>query len=138
MIQHNRGIVYQPFDQFAITVGVTPTPISTIFTKSDLIDSFIVSVDAGAANNIFIGNQGVTVNTGIEIVAGGGGVNFIIENQNQHYEIQDPVIQIAEMLKCNNVDQIDIPFIVWDLSQIYLVAIANTTARIIPFRSQFI
>lgn len=140
MLDVNREVVYQPFDSFLIVVGTVPTRLSdTIaFAKTDLIDSFVISLDAGAANNIFIGGANVTVNNGVEIVAGGGPVNFVIENQNEHYEILDPLLRISETLQCTPKQPLAIPFIVWDLSQIYLVAAAATNVRVMPFRSMFI
>ena len=133
-----RDVVYQPFDTFVLAVQVTPTQIFPIQTKADLIDSFVVSVDAGVANNVFIGGNGVTVATGLEIVRGGGPVNFLIRQQQQHYELQEPAIAIAEMIGCEKRHPYAIPFIIWDLSQIYLIAAAITNVRIALFRAPFI
>jgi len=138
MQQFDRPIVYQTFTTFVVAVATTPTQISIAFTKVDLIDSFAVSVDAAAANNVFIGDQGVTINSGLEIVRGSGPINFIIRNQHQQYELQEPAIATAETLICGPIAPRAIPFIVWDLSQIYLVAAAATNVRIAPFRSMFI
>lgn len=140
MDQVNRQIAYQPFETFNLAVQVTPTQLATVlaFTKADLIDSFVLSLDAGAANNVFIGGAGVTVTNGLEIVAGAGPLLFKIENQNQHYELQEPVIAIAETLQCLPNQPRQIPFIVWDFSQIYLIAAAITNIRVAPFRSVFI
>lgn len=133
-----RPILWQPFSSFNLSVQVTPTAIVANQNKSDLIDSFLVSVDAGAANNIFIGDSAVTVTNGIEIVAGGGPVNFRIPNQPQQYDTQTPLIAIANTMQCQDNLAVPIPFIVWDLSQIFLVAAAITNVRIAAFRSQFI
>lgn len=139
MEQFTRPIVYQNFTTFVIAVGIVPTQISTAFTKVDLIDSFTLSLDAGAANNVFIGDQGVTIASGLEIVAGGGPLTFRIRNQNQHYELQEPLLNIAETLQCAGpVAPKAIPFNVWDLSQIYLVAAAATNIRCAPWRAQFV
>jgi|SRR5215467_10332488 len=132
-----RPVVFQPLTSLLVVVGVTPTQLIPTYTKADLIDSFVLSVDALAANNVFIGDQGVTTGTGIEVVAGGGPVNFRIRNQWQHYELQDPLLQVAEGLECQPISPFSVPFIVWDLSQIYAVAVAPTNMRIMPFRSQF-
>jgi hypothetical protein len=137
-MQVNREIVFQPFNTYVLAVGVGPTQIFPAQTKADLIDSFVVSVDAGAANNVFIGGNGVTIANGLEIVAGGGPINFVIRNQNQHYELQEPAIAIAEMIGCVGQFPKAIPFIVWDLSQVYLVAAAATNVRIALFRAPFI
>ncbi len=140
MQQVIRDIVVQPFETFVLAVQVTPTQLSTAlaFTKADLIDSFVLSLDAGAANNVFLGGPGVTVANGLEIVAGAGPAEFIIENQNQHYELQEPIIAIAESLQCAPNPSRAIPFVIWDFTQIYLVAAAITNVRIAPFRSVFI
>jgi len=41
-------------------------------------------------------------------------------------------------LQCSPRQPRAIPFIVWDFSQIYLVAVAVTNVRVAPFRSMFI
>ena len=138
MDQITRDIVFQPFETFNITVAITPTQASTKFTKVDLITSFIVSLDAAAANNVFMGGAGVTTANGIEIVAGAGPIEFFINNQNQHYELQEPAIAIAETMQCQPNQPRAIPIVVWDLSQIYFVAVANTNLRIAPIRKVFI
>lgn len=137
MLDIIRDVVFQPFETFVVAVPTTPVQISTIFTKADYIDSFAVSVDA-AAVSVFIGGSNVTIANGLEIVAGGGPINFVIRNQRQHYELQEPAVNIAEQLGCVRKEKVSLPFIVWDLSQIYLVASAASTARIAPFRSKII
>jgi hypothetical protein len=138
MQQITRPVLFQPFSSFVLVVGTTPTPMVAIANKSDLVDSFILSLDAGAANNVFMGDQNVSVTTGIEIVAGAGPVNFRIDNQNQNYDVQIPLMDIARTLQCAVQQPFAIPFIVWDCSQLYLVAAANTNVRIMLFRSQFV
>ena len=138
MEQIVRDIVPQPFTSFVLAVQITPTAISTLFTKAELIDSFVVSLDAAAANNVFIGDQGVTIASGLEIVRGGGPINFRILNQWQQYELQQPLVDANTANQCGEQMPRALPFIVWDLSQIYLVAVAATNVRIAPFRSQFI
>jgi len=135
--QINRPIVFQPFETFNITVAITPTPLSATFTKADLIDSFAISLDAAAANNIFLGGTGVTVNNGLEIVRGGGPVLIRIINQHVQYDIHSVIDPLAEQ-NCNLISVSPIPYIIWDLTQICLVAAAPTNARIAPFRSMFV
>jgi hypothetical protein len=134
-----RDIAFQPFTTVVVAVQITPTPIWPVQNKADLVDSFVLSVDAGAANNVFVGDQGVTINSGIEVVRGTGPVNFIIHNQNMHYEIISYLADIAEILGCRQPNMPKtIPFIIWDLTQVYLVAAAITSVRVAIFRSQFI
>ena len=134
-----RSIVYQLIEPFVIAVGTTPTQVFPQQTKSDLIDSFTLSLDAAAANNVFIGGQAVTIANGLEIIAGGGPLTFRIRNQWQQYEVQEPLVKLADKIDCNNpMTPRAIPFVIWDLSQIYLVAVAATNIRCAPWRAQFI
>lgn len=135
-----RNLYWQTIEPFVVAVATTPTQIFPQQTKSDLIDSFTLSLDAAAANNVFIGGLAVTVNTGLEIVAGGGPITFRIRNQRQHYEIQEPLIKIADTMNCNAppLEPLAIPFGVWDLTQIFLVAAAATNVRCQPWRAQFL
>lgn len=133
-----RPIIFQPFSTFAVTAGTTATPIMPTSTKVDLINSFVLSVDAGAANNVFVGDQGVTVTSGLEIVAGGGPVLFSVEDERMKYEILFPLMAGLESFQCKTPQGFGIPFIMWDLSQIYLIAAAATNVRCAVFRSQFI
>lgn len=138
MEQINRPVLYQPFSSFVLSVAITATPILSTPNKSDLIDSFIVSLDAAAANNVFMGDGGVTTASGIEIIAGSGPINFKINNQNQQYDLQLPLLDVAKTLQCQTSMPFAIPFIVWDCSQVYFIAAAPTNVRIALFRSQFI
>ena len=138
MQQIVRPILSQPLITLTVAVGLTPTPIVSQGDKTSLVESFIISVDTSAANSVFLGDQGVTINSGIEIVAGAGPVNFAILNQAQQYDTQLPLIALGEMLGCIPQQPFAIPFIIWDLSQIYLVAAAPTNVRVLPFRSQFV
>ena len=139
MQQINRPVIFQPFTSFVLAlVANVAQPLVATPNKNDLIDSFIISLDAGAANNVFMGDQGVTVNSGIEIVAGGGPVNFKIDNQDQQYDLQVPLMDIARTLQCQTQQAFAIPFVVWDCSQVYLIAAANTNVRVMLFRSQFV
>lgn len=133
-----RDIVFQSFDTFLLAVGVAPTQILPTQTKADLIDSFVVSVDAAAANNVFIGGNGVTIANGLEIVAGAGPINFVKRQQNQHYELQEPALAVADILGCVHQAPRSIPFVIWDLSQVYMVAAAATNVRVAVFRAPFI
>ena len=138
MEQIVRPILTQPFSSFLVVAGVVPTAVGPTLQQGDLITSFIVSVDAGAANNVFIGDQGVTVATGIEIVAGAGPVLFEIRDERMQYELLRPLLAGLESMQCRENQATAIPIIVWDLSQVYLVAVANTNVRIMPFRAQFV
>ena len=133
-----RPILTQPFPTFIVAVQVTPTPIMPSQTRADLINSFVVSVAAAAANNVFIGDQGVTVNSGLEIIAGGGPIRFTITDERMKYELLFPMLAGLQSYQCRVNEGYGVPFIIWDLSQIFLVAPAITNVRVAAFRSQFI
>lgn len=137
-MEYIRDTIYQPFDPQAVNVLATPTPILAQANKSDLISAFVVSVPASAANNIFIGNAAVTTTTGLEIVAGGGPCEFRIINQPVQYDIHSMLDPILAGLPCQVVDVRGIPFIIFDLTQICLIAVAPTAAVVWPIRSQFV
>lgn len=134
----NRPILFQPVSTIIVAVQVTPTPIIPNQNKTDLVDSFIISVDSGAANNVFLGDGSVTLVNGIELIAGAGPIQFVIRNQWQQYDVQNALISVAETLQCQQNSPFAVPFVVWDLSQIYLVAAAITNVRVMQFRSPFI
>lgn len=133
----SRTVLFQPFSTFVVTVNLGPIQISPVQDKTSLVESFVLSIDA-AAGSAFIGDSTVTVASGLEIVAGAGPVLFENVNQKQSYELQKPLIGIAETVQCMNNEPLAIPFIIWDLSQIYLVAAAATTVRVAAFRAQYI
>lgn len=133
-----RDIVYQPFDTQSLLVGITPTQILPKAAKSDLISAFVVSVPAAAANNVFIGNTGVTTTSGLEIVAGAGPCEFRIRNQNVQYDIHSLLKPVIESIPCTLTYIHNIPYIIFDLTQICLIAVAPTTVAIWPIRSQFV
>lgn len=138
MQQIVRNIVFQPFDPQPLTVGITPTPLFPTGTKADLIASFGISVPAAAANNVFIGNIAVSLTNGLEIVKGAGIVLFRIINQNVQYDIHSEVNPAVENALCQPIPIQSIPFIVWDVTQISLIATAPTAISFVLFRSQFI
>ena len=111
---------------FALAVPASPAsvPISSDTNLvNNYVDSFFVSVPAGGVN-VFIGPAGVIAATGLEIIAGGGPANFLIEQGGrQQYEIQSPLLALAAVAKCDIADVAMIPFQVWDLSQLFLTGV---------------
>lgn len=132
-----RPLVTQPFNTFVVPVGIAPTPLFAQQTQADMINAFVISVDAGAANNIFIGGTNVTIASGIEIVAGAGPVEFRIIDERMLYEVMAPLLNLLRP-DCQESSVFPIPFVVWDLQSINAVAIAATNVRILPFQAQFV
>lgn len=133
-----RPTVPQQLNQAVIAVAVTPTPLSSnpALTLA-YIDSFLLCVYTTAANSVFFGDQSVTTTNGMEIPAGVT-VQFSISNERQLYELQLPLLPVASQIVCAAMPQSDIPFVYWDLSQLYLVAAAPTNVVIIPFKRAYV
>lgn len=121
---------------FVVTTAAQSPTASLGLTS--LIDSFMITVPLAAANSVFLGfDQGVTVTTGVELLAGTTS-NFRIPQDRQLYEIQNLLVTIARCLAGENKPFEDIPFIVWDMSSIYLIAAANTTISLALFKAVYI
>lgn len=137
-IMPNRPVLYQSYTTRALTVLTTPTPIGPQNSLSELINTFVISVPASAANNVFFGDSNVTITSGLEIVRGAGPIEFVIEDERMLYELMYPAVRTAEVLGCDRLQPVEIPFIAWDLSQIFLVASANTVVSIATFKAPFV
>ena len=134
-----RPIVYQPVHSELIVIGTVPTQLMTTRNQTDYIQTFIVSIDAAAAGNVFLGDQAVTTANGIEIVAGAGPAEFRINDERQQYELMWPLLIIQQTLECKGLPvPFMIPIEVWDMTQWYGVAAAATNLRLMVFRTQFV
>jgi hypothetical protein len=133
-----RPLVEQTLTTFALTVPVTPIPIRSSGSLIDMCDSFVLSVPASAANNVFLGDSSVTITTGIEIVAGVP-INFAIDQNRQMFELQLPLEELVTRVACNpQFPSYNVPFICWNLSNLYVVAVANTVCVVSAFRVPYL
>lgn len=133
-----RPTVVQQIGQAVVAVGLTPTPLSANpALQNAFIDSFLICVYTTAANSVFFGDSTVSITTGIEIPAGVT-VQFSISNERQLYEVQNPLLKIAESMTCENQRGEEITFVYFDLSQLYLVAVAATNAIVMPFKRAYV
>jgi hypothetical protein len=133
-----RPLLYQPIVSRSVVVGTAPVSLDPTGNINQMVASFSVSVPTGAGN-CFIGDSNVTVTSGLEIVAGAGAVEFSIEDDNPMlYELLEPLIKIAEILKCGAVISFLKPRTLWDLSQVYVVASAASTIAVNIFKTQFV
>jgi len=137
VLRPSRPVIRQDFNTQLLVVGTVPTPLNGSLDINSLITSFIIAVPTTAANSVFIGNGGVTTANGLELAAGTSPV-FIIDNYKQPYELQGPLIGIEEHVKACTADVDALPFIVWDPSQIYLIAAAATNVSVAFFKEMFI
>lgn len=136
-----RPVLFQTLTSFTLAVGTVPTAIKpTANFQAELINSFVISVPASAANNVFLGDSNVSLVSGMEIIAGGGPVSFEIMDERMRYELLSPLQKMLEVLTCGllNFTPSDIPFTCWDLSQVFVIATAATNVSITTFKKQFI
>ena len=133
----NRPLIAQWGDTFSFAVTTTAQPVLPNVDKTKLINSFMVSNPVGGIS-VFLGFQpGVLITTGLEIPGGTLPSFPIFQEGRQLYELQGPVENIAGMLNCRDSGSDAIPFVVWDMSQVFLVASANTTVTIATFKAMF-
>jgi hypothetical protein len=137
VLRPSRPVIRQDFTSQLLVVGTAATPLNGSFDINSLITSFAIKVPSTAANSIFMGTGGVTITNGFEIEPGDSPV-FLIENYKQPYELQGPLIGIEEHVKSCEAEADALPFIVWDPSQIFLVAAAATNVSVIFFKEMFI
>jgi hypothetical protein len=136
MERPRRPILSQDFYPTSVLVNVQPTPLATTFQQSQtqtLYDAFIISVPKARANPIVLGGPNVDAvkSNGLEILPGVP-VMLSIENTRQLYEVQAPLVDEACLLPEA------IPFVVWDVSTVYLIAVAPTMVGVIFFKAMFL
>jgi hypothetical protein len=131
-----RQKLAQDFFAFPLTVGVTPTPIGQAVqqaTVDSLYTTILFSLRVSAANTVFIGGQNINAAlfNGLEIVQGNP-IALNIRQDRQLYELQAPMVDQL----CTAPD--GIPFIAWDISRLFAVAVAPTVMGVILFKEPFI
>lgn len=137
MDRPKRAVLAQRFRPYAILVGIKPTPLNVSFQQaniSGLYDAFIISVPKAAANGVFLGDASISaaLNNGLEILPGVP-IMLSIDNERQLYEIQGPLVD-----KLCVVPPEAIPFVAWDVSTIYLAAVAPTSVGVLLFPSSYV
>lgn len=135
-----RPLVEQQFLNITVALAAAniAQPIKSNGALTDLIVSFVVSVPSTAANSVFLGDQNVTTSTGIEILPGAP-LLFTIDQTRQLYELQSPLEDLVRKVACNTQLQPEkIPFVCWNLANVYLVASAATNLAVMPFKVPYI
>ena len=133
----DRPVIRQNFFPFGLTVGVTPTPISTIAQQDALGFLYValtISNAAAAANSVWFGDASISVagRNGLEITAGTS-KTIAVSTRPQLYELQEPLIAV---MQCP-VPPYAIPFVALDPTTMFLVAAAPTLVGIILFPEMF-
>ena len=138
-----RPLMVQTLNTRLINVTAAALPLDPTVDKTKLITGFGISNPLAGAS-VYIGNAGVTIpggnNPGYEIPAGTAPFFQIDQQGRQLYELQAPLQAINAGLNCNtslaNVE--GLPFVVWDLSSIFIVATAATTVTLITFPTMYL
>lgn len=133
-----RPLIRQEFTTMSFTVTTAAQSPTQNLGLTSLIDTFLITVPLTAANSIFLGgDQGVTITSGIELLAGTTTQFKIDHDTRQLYELQNLLKKMAECMA--GPSQMEwIPFVCWDMSQIYLVAAANTAISLALFKAVYI
>ena len=133
-----RPLIRQEFTTMSFTVTTAAQSPTQNLGLTSLIDTFLITVPAAAANSIFLGgDQGVTITTGIELLAGTTTQFKIDHDTRQLYELQNLLKKMTECI-AGSAQMEWIPFVCWDMSQIYLVAAANTAISLALFKAVYI
>lgn len=126
----DRQIIQQTWASVAIVVPATPgrVPLSDVAQSAGVlqVDSIIISLHPDAGTILYLGKANViggAASNGLAIDSGEK-VQFAISNERPLYEIQSPLIAQA----C--IQPLPIPLVVWNLSDMWLTADAETTAVI--------
>lgn len=133
-----RPLLKQDFTTFALSVGVNGTPINSQMQLTAMVDTIAICVPSTAANSVFFGaDQGVTTASGLELLPSTTSA-FRIAQMRQLYELQYPLQDLKNAAMCKVSIGEEIPVIVWDVSQIYLVAAGVTTVSIAVFKAVYV
>lgn len=139
-----RDLVTQNFRTFPVTLVGTAAavPLDISGSKQQLITAFGISNPLASGGSIYIGNQGVTdptgANAGFEIQAGTAPFFREFQEGRQLYELQALIAEIAQRMNCGPLTLEKIPFVVFDLSQIYAFSLVNITFTVITFPTMYL
>lgn len=138
MIRTQRQLIGQEFSTFGLTVGVTAIQVSASLGISSLISTIVFSVFTGQAQSVFLGaDAGVTVTTGLELPPGSP-QEYVVLNDRELVELESPLLDISTVLQCRRAIADNVPFVVWDVTRMYLIAAANTTMSVGVFKEMWI
>lgn len=142
--------IREPVEQLFVTTNIivqaTPTPIGPALDISAYVQTFFLCNPSFNANSVFWGDNQVTasaagsIGTGIELLTGTS-QKFVIRQERQLYEVQDPAILIAQKELCKALDPTLIPVVVWNPQNIFVIAAAAAAPVTISacfFRSVYI
>ncbi len=118
-----RPILTQTWTSLTVTAPATGTiaiALDPTGNQNQLINSFALSIPTGGVNCFVLGNA--LAATGLEVIAGGGPVVFRVADERMLKELTSITHTIAQIVGCKPFEPEDIPLVVWDLSQIFIVS----------------
>lgn len=137
----NRPILTQTWTDLQVTApatGAAAVPLDPTGNQNQLINAFALSIPTGGVNCFLVG-QGVAAIRGLELVAGAGPVKFSIDDERVLRELQHYTGLIAQIIGCKPFEPEDIPLVVFDLSQIFIVSSGAAQAvDIVTFKMPFV
>lgn len=135
-----RPLVAQESTAFTFVVPAAPAASpAPQYSLDSMIDSFVVTVPQAAANSVFMGfNPGLIVGNGIELLASTTVAFRIHHEGRQLYEIQRLLKRLVDFQTCQISQEEQIPVVMWDMSQIYMVAAAPTTITMCVFKAVYV
>lgn len=134
----NRTPIEQTFFTQSIAVPTTPIPFANNLTITSLMQTIFMCNPSSNTNSVFFGDSNVSTTQGMELVPGSGPIAVIIQQTRQLYELQDPEMISAQVASCQSIDPTSIPLVVWNPSNMWLVAAtATTTIALMFFRNVY-
>jgi hypothetical protein len=144
------GDTRQPLEQlfvtFTISVNSVPTPLSPPIDINAYVQSFTLCNPSVNTASVFWGDGQVTssiagvIGTGIELLTGTSQA-FVIRQERQFYELQEPELLTAQKELCQVIDPKMIPVVVWNPQNFFLVATVAAAPVVIScclFRNVYI
>lgn len=140
MDRPTRNVIQQRFTPYAL--DVTSAKAIPLYPwgrgqqlTQQLYDAFVISVPKAAANGIFLGDASIdpALVNGLEILPGIP-IMLSIDNERQLYEIQSPIVDGDPVCRTPEA----IPFVSWNLTTIYVRAVANVRVGVIIFQAAFL
>jgi hypothetical protein len=108
--------------------SATAIQVSASININNLIQSLAICNFSANANSVFLGqNNAVTTTSGYEIPPGTGPI-FQIQQERELYELEVPLENLVQLANCGVPStSVDIPMIVWNPSNMWLIAATAPT-----------
>jgi len=137
----NRPTLTQIWTDLTVTApatGSVAVPLDPSGNQNQLINTFALSIPTGGVNCFLVG-KGIAATSGLEILAGAGPVKFKIDDERMLYELMYLANIQAQIIGCKPFENEQVPLVVWDLSQVFIVSSgAAQVVNIATFKMPFV